>query len=100
MREEKTVKEYTPSEKSTEELRKEIARLIEESEHMTEWPDVDIVVDDEVGRLDRPADAEFFAEVERYLRGTLGDATYNRIISEPDDLPEEDNQSDAENMRE
>lgn len=41
------MKEYTPSEKSTEELREYIARLIEESEHMTEWPDVDIVVDDE-----------------------------------------------------
>ena len=41
------MKEYTPSEKSTEELREYIAKLIEESEHMTEWPDVDIVVDDE-----------------------------------------------------
>lgn len=41
------MKEYTPSEKSTEELREEIARLREESEHLTEWPDVDIIVDDE-----------------------------------------------------
>ena len=88
MEAEKAMKEYTPSEKSTEELREYIARLTEESEHMTEWPDVDIVVDDEVGQLDRPADAEFFAEVERYLRGTLGDAAYNRIMSETDDAPE------------
>lgn len=41
------MKEYMPSEKSTEELREYIARLTEESEHMTEWPDGDIVVDDE-----------------------------------------------------
>ena len=84
------MKEYTPSEKSAEELREYIAKLAEESEHMTEWPDVDIIVDDdEVGQLDRPADAEFFAAVERYLRGTLGDEAYNRIMSEPDDAPEE-----------
>ena len=50
------MKEYTPSEKSTEELREYIAKLTEESEHMTEWPDVDIVVNDEVGQLDCPAD--------------------------------------------
>ena len=87
---EKAMKEYTPSEKSTEELREYIAKLTEESEHMTEWPDVDIVVNDEVGQLDRPADAAFFAEGERYLRGTLGDAAYNRIMSEPDDTPEDD----------
>lgn len=37
------MKEYTPSEKSTEELREYIAKLTEESEHMTEWPDVDAV---------------------------------------------------------
>ena len=79
METEKAMKEYTPSEKSTE-----------ESEHMTEWPDVDIVVNDEVGQLDCPADAVFFAEGERYLRGTLGDAAYNRIMSEPDDTPEDD----------
>lgn len=85
------MKEYTPSEKSTEELREYIAKLTEESEHMTEWPDVDIVVgDDKVGQLDRPADAAFFADVERYLRGTLGDEAYNRIMSEPDDTPEDD----------
>ena len=48
------MKEYTPSEKSTEELREYIAKLTEESEHMTEWPDVDIVVNDEVGRLRLP----------------------------------------------
>ena len=50
----------------------------------------DIIVDDEVGQLDRPADAAFFAEGERYLRGTLGDAAYNRIMSEPADTPEDD----------
>lgn len=43
------MKEYTASEKSTEELRGHIAKLTEESEHLTEWPDVDIVVDDEAG---------------------------------------------------
>ena len=90
MEAEKAMKEYMPSEKSTEELREYIARLTEESEHMTEWPDVDIVVDDEVGQLDCPADAAFFADVERYLRGTLGDEAYNRIMSEPDDAPEDD----------
>ena len=50
METEKAMKEYTPSEKSTEELREYIAKLTEESEHMTEWPDVDIVVNDEVGQ--------------------------------------------------
>ena len=90
METEKAMKEYTPSEKSTEELREYIAKLTEESEHTTEWPDVDIVVNDEAGQLDRPADAAFFAEGERYLRGTLGDAAYNRIMSEPDDTPEDD----------
>jgi hypothetical protein len=49
METEKAMKEYTPSEKSTEELRGYIAKLTEESEHLTEWPDVDIVVDDEAG---------------------------------------------------
>ena len=83
METEKAMKEYTPSEKSTEELREYIAKLTEESEHMTEWPDVDIVVNDEVGQL-------FFAKVERYLRGTLGDEAYNRIMSEQDDAPEDD----------
>ena len=90
METEKAMKEYTQSEKSTEELREYIAKLTEESEHMTEWPDVDIVVNDEVGRLDCPADAVFFAKVERYLRGTLGDEAYNRIMSEQDDAPEDD----------
>lgn len=75
----------------TEKAMKEyIAKLTEESEHMTEWPDVDIVVNDEVGQLDCPADAVFFAKVERYLRGTLGDEAYNRIMSEQDDAPEDD----------
>ena len=41
------MKEYTPSQMSTEELRAYIARLAKESETMTEWPDVDIIVDDE-----------------------------------------------------
>ena len=41
------MKEYTPSQKSTEELRAYIASLIEKSKAMTEWPDVDIIVDDE-----------------------------------------------------
>ena len=49
METEKAMKEYTPSEKSTEELREYIAKLTEESEHMTEWPDVDIVVNDDPG---------------------------------------------------
>lgn len=84
------MKEYTPSEKSTEELREYIAKLTEESEHMTEWPDVDIVVNDEVGQLDCPADAVFFAKVERYLRGTLGDEAIIALCQNNDDAPEDD----------
>lgn len=37
--------EYAPSNKTPEELEADIKRLEEESEHMTEWPDVDIRVD-------------------------------------------------------
>ena len=39
------MKEYTPSEKTPEELEAELKRLEEESENMTEWPDVDDYVD-------------------------------------------------------
>ena len=39
------MKEYTPSGKTPEELAAEIKKL-EESENMTEWPDVDNYVDD------------------------------------------------------
>lgn len=35
------MKEYTPSGKTPEELAAEIKKLEEESENMTEWPDVD-----------------------------------------------------------
>lgn len=35
-----------------------------------------------IGVLDRPADDAFFAEVEEFLRETLGDAEYERINSE------------------
>ena len=35
------MKEYTPSGKTPEELAAEIQKLEEESENMTEWPDVD-----------------------------------------------------------
>ena len=40
------MKEYTPSDKTPEELAAEIQKLEEESENMTEWPDVDNYVDD------------------------------------------------------
>ena len=40
------MKEYTPSGKTPEELAAEIKKLEEESENMTEWPDVDNYVDD------------------------------------------------------
>ena len=37
--------EYTPSNKSVAELEAELKRLEEESEKMTEWPDVDNSID-------------------------------------------------------
>lgn len=40
------MKEYTPSGKSLAELESEITRLMEESELMTEWPDIDNCCDD------------------------------------------------------
>ena len=40
------MKEYTPSGKTPEELAAEIKKPEEESENMTEWPDVDNYVDD------------------------------------------------------
>lgn len=38
--------EYTPSDKTVEELETEIRQLEEESKDMSEWPDVDNYVDD------------------------------------------------------
>lgn len=38
--------EYIPSNKSVAKLEAELKRLEEESENMTEWPDVDNYVDD------------------------------------------------------
>ena len=41
------MKEYTPSNKTVEELEIEIRQLEEESKNMTEWPDIDSYIDDD-----------------------------------------------------